>query len=109
MELSDLGRVYFNYFKNSENGSVFFVLVKKMPSSINQNLVKANQIDKLIDKIKVNVGKDKANGPNNFGANANNFHKNNEDTNFLLEFLKVTLIELEICIINKKNSILVNH
>lgn len=63
-----------------------------MPNSLNQNLVKTNQVDKLIDKIKVNVGKDKSNGQNNLGSNANNFHKNNEDTNFLLEFLKVILI-----------------
>lgn len=89
MELSDLGRVYFNYFKNSSNGSVFFVLVKRMPSAINQNLVKTSLIEKITDKNKLNMTKDKSAGQSNNDRNINNFHKNNEDTNFLLEFLKV--------------------
>ncbi|CAF0768060.1 unnamed protein product, partial [Brachionus calyciflorus] len=101
LEVNDLGRVYHNYIKNGSNGSVFFILVKKITTSLNQNLVKLNPIEKLLDK-NTNFSNKEINDIKNSSINSNNFNKNNEDTAFLLKYLKL-IIEYDInC--NKKLS-----
>lgn len=95
MEQNDLGRVYYNYIKNISNGSVFFVLVKKLSNPLNQNLLKINQIEKLIDKNLLSPSKDNSiNSTTNLNNNINNFHKNNEDTTFLIKYLKVRTLRI---------------